>query len=372
MKEIVVLSYATRTSGGYMIYKQFIEHLQRHMNGYKYYIIVDPNMVQPIIQGVTYIHEQDHSWKRRIYMNHKGWRLFFKERNINPSLIISLQNTGIKTIIPQIIYYHTSLSFYPNKWNPLKRDEITMFLYKHVYPFFVKSTLSPNTHVVVQIPFIKKAFSNYYNWPSDKIHVMFPDLDNLDINRIRQRNYSVDECHFIYPAVPVAYKQHATIVKAVKIIKKKDMDLASKLRIYFTIKESDMPLLSKMIKKLDLTEQFIFEGVMPHEKLLEYYNSSKGLLFPSSIESLGLPLLEAARFGLPIIASDLDYVKEVLDGYEGVRCASHNDYEKWADLMVDICKNNKSINPLPNHNSSWPDFFELADNIIEGHIYRHN
>lgn len=103
MKEIVVLSYATRTSGGYMIYKQFIEHLQRHMNGYKYYIIVDPNMVQPIIQGVTYIHEQDHSWKRRIYMNHKGWRLFFKERNINPSLIISLQNTGIKTIIPQII-----------------------------------------------------------------------------------------------------------------------------------------------------------------------------------------------------------------------------------------------------------------------------
>lgn len=232
--------------------------------------------------------------------------------------------------------------------------------------------LSPNTHVVVQIPFIKKAFSNYYNWPSDKIHVMFPDLDNLDINRIRQRNYSVDECHFIYPAVPVAYKQHATIVKAVKIIKKKDMDLASKLRIYFTIKESDMPLLSKMIKKLDLTEQFIFEGVMPHEKLLEYYKSSKGLLFPSSIESLGLPLLEAARFGLPIIASDLDYVKEVLDGYEGVRCASHNDYEKWADLMVDICKNNKSINPLPNHNSSWPDFFELADNIIEGHIYRHN
>lgn len=133
-----------------------------------------------------------------------------------------------------------------------------------------------------------------------------------------------------------------------------------------------MPLLSKMIKKLDLTEQFIFEGVMPHEKLLEYYKSSKGLLFPSSIESLGLPLLEAARFGLPIIASDLDYVKEVLDGYEGVRCASHNDYEKWADLMVDICKNNKSINPLPNHNSSWPDFFELADNIIEGHIYRHN
>lgn len=81
MKEIVVLSYATRTSGGYMIYKQFIEHLQRHMNSYKYYIIVDPNMVQPIIQGVTYICEQDHSWKRRIYMNHKGWRLFFKERN---------------------------------------------------------------------------------------------------------------------------------------------------------------------------------------------------------------------------------------------------------------------------------------------------
>jgi glycosyltransferase involved in cell wall biosynthesis len=39
---------------------------------------------------------------------------------------------------------------------------------------------------------------------------------------------------------------------------------------------------------------------------------AKALIFPSLFESFGLPLLEAAKAGLPILASERDYVRDVV------------------------------------------------------------
>jgi len=45
----------------------------------------------------------------------------------------------------------------------------------------------------------------------------------------------------------------------------------------------------------------------------QLYKSSGALIYPSTIESLGLPLIEARQAGLPVIASELDFVRDVLD-----------------------------------------------------------
>jgi len=41
--------------------------------------------------------------------------------------------------------------------------------------------------------------------------------------------------------------------------------------------------------------------------------NSNFLIFPSIIESLGIPLLEAKYFNLKIIASNIDVIKEICD-----------------------------------------------------------
>ena len=41
------------------------------------------------------------------------------------------------------------------------------------------------------------------------------------------------------------------------------------------------------------------------------YEITDFLIFPSLNESLGLPLIESSIYGIPIIASDLDYVYDV-------------------------------------------------------------
>jgi glycosyltransferase involved in cell wall biosynthesis len=55
---------------------------------------------------------------------------------------------------------------------------------------------------------------------------------------------------------------------------------------------------------------------MEREKIIMLYSSSSALIYPSLFESFGLPLVEANQYGLPIIASELDYVRDILDPEE--------------------------------------------------------
>ena len=52
-------------------------------------------------------------------------------------------------------------------------------------------------------------------------------------------------------------------------------------------------------------------GVISHEAALGHFAFSDALLFTSSRESLGLPLLEALHFGLPAVLPSLPYARAI-------------------------------------------------------------
>ena len=52
-------------------------------------------------------------------------------------------------------------------------------------------------------------------------------------------------------------------------------------------------------------------GIVSNPYLINFYKKCNCLIFPSKYESFGLPLLEARSLKLPIIAPELDYVREV-------------------------------------------------------------
>jgi glycosyltransferase involved in cell wall biosynthesis len=57
-------------------------------------------------------------------------------------------------------------------------------------------------------------------------------------------------------------------------------------------------------------------GELPDQDLEKIYRESLALIYPSDFESLGLPLIEARCAGLPILASEKDYVRDVVDPEE--------------------------------------------------------
>jgi glycosyltransferase involved in cell wall biosynthesis len=54
-------------------------------------------------------------------------------------------------------------------------------------------------------------------------------------------------------------------------------------------------------------------GGQSHEQIKQLYTRVQALIFPSTFESFGLPLIEARQAGLPVLASELDFIRDVLD-----------------------------------------------------------
>jgi glycosyltransferase involved in cell wall biosynthesis len=56
-----------------------------------------------------------------------------------------------------------------------------------------------------------------------------------------------------------------------------------------------------------------FHGTLAINAVNELYNSCEYAIYPSLVESFGLPLIEATNHGCKVIASDLPYVHEIIE-----------------------------------------------------------
>ena len=54
-----------------------------------------------------------------------------------------------------------------------------------------------------------------------------------------------------------------------------------------------------------------FLGAVPYEQILGYYRGAVAMVFPSLLETFGIPLLEAMLAGAPIVASDIPTFREI-------------------------------------------------------------
>ncbi len=356
---IIVLATASRLRGALTIYKQFIGYLKEEIGGDHYYVFVHKSMPQPMIPGVNYIEFDTTSMLDRIKFDFKGCSRMLNIMGVKPDVIVSLQNTGLRTDIPQVIYYHQSIPLYPQNWNFLKKEERYLFYYKYIYPFFVKWTINSCTHFVVQIPFINEGVVRKFQVPSDRVHTMFPDVEEIDVDSINPYLWEDEKKHFIYPANRASYKMHVTLVKALQILNDNNVIL------HLTLAKGDNPVLDKMISDAGLEETIIREGAIDHSCLLSMYKSATGLLFPSVIETIGLPLLEAAAFGIPIVASDIAYAHQVLEGYEGVEFVVANNVNGWIEAIKRVISTPKMYKSIERKESSWPGFFELVRKVAK-------
>ena len=113
---------------------------------------------------------------------------------------------------------------------------------------------------------------------------------------------------FLYVADGEAHKNHETLLKAWQILA--DQGLRPSLALTLAPRDARLRQEIALATKnhgLNISDL----GLLPHAQVLSLYGSARALIFPSLSESFGLPLVEARRAGLPIIASELDFVRDV-------------------------------------------------------------
>ena len=371
IKTIIISAGASRQSGAKTIYIQLMEHLRNHVGNHRYIVFVDERMPKPEITGVEYVIVDVRKGLDRLRFDYEGCRKILGRMNVKPDLIISLQNTGVACLKDtwQLIYYHQPLPFYPQRWNPLKGTERRMFMYKHIYPWFVKDSIRRDrVDFVAQIPFIKNGIVRQFGIVPERVHVFFPDTERVEAERLKPYAFEENTYNFVYPATNMKYKNHVQIVRALKELSGMSKSICDKVRVHLTLKSGENIEIERMITDAGLQNQIVMHGAIDHQQLIEMLNSSHGLLFPSTIETLGLPLLEAAKLGKAIVAADLTYAHQVMGSYEGVSFADAYSADEWSKKILALCVENPlKYNAMSEpEESSWSEFFRLVDNRVGG------
>lgn len=163
----------------------------------------------------------------------------------------------------------------------------------------------------VQTPLMADLLKKNIKKPVD-IRCAIPGFENIHYSRSLNAKTIMDgQSSFIYPASGETHKNHRSLIEAWKRLAAESIFPT----LYLTLSpERDTHLLDWIQQqKEDTSIKVINLGELPHVELLDWYRKMNALIFPSVLESLGFPLLEARQAALPVIASELDFVRDVLD-----------------------------------------------------------
>jgi len=163
---------------------------------------------------------------------------------------------------------------------------------------------------VVQTPSMGRALANWLGEGKDgaaEIAVV-PFTDTLGVQVNGRQTEKRIEWDFIYVADGMPHKNHRTLCEAWRLL----ADEGIRLRLALTLAPEETHLLELIANLRDNSAvEIVNLGRLPHDQVLAMYGRTRALIFPSVTESFGLPLLEARQAGLPIIASELDFVRDV-------------------------------------------------------------
>ena len=179
--------------------------------------------------------------------------------------------------------------------------------------FWLHSLNAHATTVIVQTGSMQQATMRTLQRSVDVV-ALFPDSAGSPRRETEQDAGRTAVYDFLYVATGEPHKNHANLLEAWKILASDGLYPS----LCLTISESDYPSLFRIIEQTKIDNKLNIQNVpaiSPYD-IQQLYKQVRALVFPSLMESFGVPLLEARQAGLSIIASELDYVRDVVNPEE--------------------------------------------------------
>lgn len=162
----------------------------------------------------------------------------------------------------------------------------------------------------------KKDFENLY--PKSKAQkfvlpfaVSLPNFLNENITLLLEK-YGLPKNYFFAPNQFWAHKNHIVILKAVKLLKEKGVNLvvAFSGKEYDVRNEENIKILKSYISKNKLEKNIKFLGFLPRTEQLSLMNNSMAIIQPSLFEGWSTVVEDAKALNKFVILSDLQVHKE--------------------------------------------------------------
>ena len=233
----------------------------------------------------------EQSRKRFYKQSKKSFNNYFCFSNVPPPIYIEK---------PVIIYFHNDIILDPTKSN-IGLTQKFKFRLKKIY---INVKNHKRYKWAVQTSLMKNKLIKAFGVKSKNISI-FPFFDEFT----PVLNKKIVSDTFLYVANYTQNKNHKRLIKAfIQASIKTDINLTLKL----TLEQKEFKVLLKETNYLKSNFELINLGTLCKKRLVDAYEEANFFIYPSLKESFGLPLIEASNFLCFILASDLDYVHEVI------------------------------------------------------------
>ncbi len=230
-----------------------------------------------------------------------------------------------KTVRKVTTFHDLSFERYPQYFSWRSR-----LWYKVLNP---RCEIKTSAALIAVSEFTKRELGEIYKVPGEKVTViseavpgvLAPVLDEAELQRVREK-YTLPDRFFLTFSTLEPRKNLESVMKAFSIFQKKQP-----LETYRLVLAGRQDC--KMFGKVFLQEHpdILTAGFVEDGDKAALYTLARGLVFVSTYEGFGLPILEAMACGTPVISSACASMPEVV-GEAGIIVDPY-DTEKIADAM---------------------------------------
>lgn len=357
MKTIVVSAVNLVEAGTLAILSDCLHYLSELAASGQYRVVA--LVYKKELADYPHIEYMETQWPKKRWLN-RLWYEYVSMKQISKELgpvylWFSLHDTSPSVLAERrAVYCHNSYSFY--KW---KLHDLFFAPKIALFAIFTKTIYQTNIHknryLVVQQEWFRQAMANMFKLKTAKIIVAPPR--GKGGHTLRQDDRFA-ETSFLFAGSPNSHKNFELICQAAALLESKYN--VHNFNVYITVAGTENKYARWLYRKWGgQVKSLQFVGFLTTETLYRYYAKCHCLLFPSKVETWGLPISEFAAYHKPMLLADLPYAHETAGGSQQVAFFDPNDAEQLAAYMKEIINGDySSLHPVPKVNLAEP----LANN----------
>jgi glycosyltransferase involved in cell wall biosynthesis len=267
------------------------------------------------------------SWLRRLHLEWFEFRRLSRE--LRPEVWLSLHDITPRVEAGrQYVYCHNPAPFCAERI-PAERHDRRFMLFRRFYGALYRCFIHRNTAVIVQQDWLREQFRERFG--VRRVIVAYPDVPRpVDVGATPRGSLPAK---FLYPAFPRVFKNFELLGECVSILER---DARWKGEMIVTIDGSENSYAREIRERYGHLRTLRFVGLQPPERLADLYANCDALVFPSLLETWGLPLTEAKSHRLPILAADRPYAHETVGSCDRVTFFDPIDAEALASRMLEL------------------------------------
>jgi glycosyltransferase involved in cell wall biosynthesis len=296
------------------------------------------------------------SWLRRLHFEY--WQCRALSKSLKPHLWLALHD-----ITPRVeatiraVYCHNPAPFYRQPLGEaLRHWRFTLFTV--FYGILYRINLRHNRLAIVQQQWLREEFARRY--APRAIVVAHPSIASPTIPAAVSS--ATGRYRFFYPALPRSFKNIETILAAARLLANRRV---KGFEISLTVDGTESRYAAALRNGAGDLHAVHWLGPLPRQRVLQLYTETDCLIFPSKLETWGLPISEFRQTGRPMLLADLPYARETAGGYRRAHFFAVDRPEELADAMERAILGSLAFHPAPTETipapfaADWRQLFEL-------------